>query len=262
MRALCTRRDALGLTLSALLPACRSDKEPAPRTEPATPTSAEPFGGLTVTQGGDLKEDERGGTCVVLLHGFGAAGDDLVSLARALRQPRTRYVVPAGLLEAPGGAGGRAWWKLKKIPPAYDEQQELEVPSDALAQARAAVLGVVSTIRERYAPKSLFIAGFSQGAMLALDVAAQKSAGVDRVAALSGALPQATSKLLSKKRSQRPLAFVSHGRRDRILRFAGAERLVERLKASGHDVAFHPFDGGHEIPPEISQALREFFAPA
>ena len=98
--------------------------------------------------------------------------------------------------------------------------------------------------------------------MLALDVAAQKSAAVDRVAVLSGALPHATSVLLGKPRKERPLAFVSHGRPDRILRFAGAERLVSRLEESGHDVAFHPFDGGHEIPPAISQALREFFAPA
>jgi phospholipase/carboxylesterase len=217
---------------------------------------------LEVKLGGDLKEDERGGTAIVLLHGFGAAGDDLVSLARALRQPRTRYVVPAGLLEAPGGAGGRAWWTLRKIPPAYDDEQEILVPAEALAKARSAVLGVVATVRQRFAPESLFVAGFSQGAMLALDVAAHPSAKVDRVAVLSGALPQSTSQLLAKPRKQRPLAFVSHGRRDRILRFVGAERLVERLKASGHDVTFQPFDGGHEIPPEISGTLREFFGPA
>lgn len=271
----CTRRDALGLSLSALIPACRSEKETAqshesaslvsaPGHEPASPSSAvaEPFGGLEVKLGGDLAEDERGGAAVVLLHGFGAAGDDLVSLARALRQPRTRYVVPAGLLEAPGGGGGRAWWMLKQRPSAYDEQQELLVPGDSLAKARAAVLGVVSTVRERYAPQALFIAGFSQGAMLALDVAAHASAGVDRVAVLSGALPQATSALLAKPRKERPLAFVSHGRQDRVLRFAGAERLVERLKASGHHVTFQPFEGGHEIPPEISGTLRDFFAPA
>ncbi|HEX2873764.1 MAG TPA: alpha/beta fold hydrolase [Polyangiaceae bacterium] len=268
MRALCTRRDALGLSLSALIPACRSSKEKAPPDEPSTlasvakKASAEPFGGLEVKLGGDLAEDEQGGTTVVLLHGFGAAGDDLVSLARALRQPRTRYVVPAGLLEVPGGAGGRAWWMLKQRPSAYDDQQELLVPGEALDAARVAVQGVVFTILERYRPQSLFIAGFSQGAMLALEVAAHRASKVDRVAVLSGALPQATSALLAKPRKERPRVFVSHGRQDRVLRFAGAERLVERLKASGHDVTFQPFEGGHEIPPEVSGTLRDFFAPA
>lgn len=268
LRALCTRRDALGLTLSALLPACRSEKEPAPSHEPASLTSAAAsnagaeYGGLDVKLGGDLAERERGGTTVVLLHGFGAAGDDLVSLARALRQPRTRYVVPAGLLEAPGGAGGRAWWMLGKRKPSYDEHEELLVPSDALIAARQAVQGVLSTIRERYAPEALFIAGFSQGAMLALDVAAHKASGIDRVAVLSGALPQHTSAALGKPASKRPLVFVSHGREDRVLRFAGAEHLVHRLEASGHTVTFQPFAGGHEIPEETSAALRDFFAPA
>jgi len=209
-----------------------------------------------VTSGGDLGEDERGGTAVVLLHGFGAAGDDLVSLARSLAQPRTRYVVPAGPLSLE--SGGRAWWQLKQRP-TYDAEQELVVDRDALLRARAAVLGVLATVRERHAPKALFIAGFSQGAMLALDVALHESSGVDRVGVLSGALTHTTAASLAKPRSKRPLVFVSHGRQDRVLRFAGAEHLVERLKASDHSVTFRPFDGSHEIPPEIAAALHDFF---
>jgi phospholipase/carboxylesterase len=211
---------------------------------------------LEVTSGGDLAEDERGGTAVVLLHGFGAAGDDLVSLARSLARPRTRYVVPAGPLTLE--SGGRAWWQLKQRP-TYDAEQELVVPRDDLLRARAAVLGVLATIRERHAPESLFTAGFSQGAMLALDVALQKSSHVDRVAVLSGALTQTTAASLAKPPAKRPLVFVSHGRQDRVLRFEGAEHLVERLKTSGFSVTFGPFDGSHEIPPETSGALREFF---
>lgn len=256
----CTRRDALGLTLAALVPACRSKREPAPLTTGAASSadaeSSTPFGGLEVTSGGDLAEAERGGTAVVLLHGFGAAGDDLVSLARELARPRTRFVVPAGLLTLPNG--GRAWWQLKQRP-TYDAEQELVVDQDALLSARRAVLGVLATIRERYAPEALFVAGFSQGAMLSLDVAAQPSARVDRVAVLSGALTQPTAQVLAK-RPDPPLVFVSHGRQDRVLRFAGAEHLVERLQSTGYAVTFRPFAGGHEIPPETRDALHAFFA--
>jgi len=245
------------LTLTAVLPACRSRSEPAPAssTSHSSPASTAPFGGLEVTSGGDLAEGERGGTAVVLLHGFGASGDDLVSLARALAHPRTRYVVPAGLLTLPNG--GRAWWPLKQRL-AYNAEQELQVQSDVLANARAAVQGVVSTIRERYAPDALFVVGFSQGAMLALDVALQPSLGIQRVAVLSGALPVPTSLELAKPRPKPPRVFVSHGRQDRVLRYAGAERLVERLEDAGYPVVFHPFDGGHEISPEVVAALREF----
>jgi phospholipase/carboxylesterase len=260
----CTRRDALGLTLGALVPACRSKSEPAPAPAPSdegasdpNDQSSAPFGGLEVTSGGDLGEGERGGTAVVLLHGFGAAGDDLVSLARELAQPRTRYVVPAAPLTL--SSGGRAWWQLKQKP-TYDAEQELVVERDALLRARAAVQGVLATIRERHAPEQLFLAGFSQGAMLALDVALQKSSGVDRVGVLSGALTQATAGSLAKRQAKRPRVFVSHGRQDRVLRFEGAEHLVERLKTSDYAVTFRAFAGGHEIPPEVRDALRDFFA--
>jgi phospholipase/carboxylesterase len=256
----CTRRDALGLTLGALVPACRSNGEPAPgpRGTGSAPKAegSVAFGGLEVTSGGDLAEGERGGTAVVLLHGFGAAGDDLVSLARSLARPRTRFVVPAGLLTL--GNGGRAWWQIEQRP-AYDAAQELLVDEGSLLLARRAVQGVLSTVRERYAPEALFIAGFSQGAMLSLDVAAQASARVDRVAVLSGALPQPTARALAKH-AHLPRVLVSHGRQDRVLRFAGAEHLVERLQASGYAVTFRAFEGGHEIPFEIRDALHDFFA--
>src|SRR5712675_1669272 len=47
-------------------------------------------GSLEVATEGRMREDERGGVAVVLLHGWGASGDDLVLLARALARPRTR----------------------------------------------------------------------------------------------------------------------------------------------------------------------------
>jgi phospholipase/carboxylesterase len=262
----CSRRDALGLTLGALassLPACRSHA-PAPPEESTPPAesasvaeqlAAAPFGGLEVTSGGDLAEDERGGIAVVLLHGYGASGDDLVSLARSLAHPRTRYVVPAGPLALPNG--GRAWWPLKARSN-YNAEQELLVPLEQLLPARAAVQGVLRTVRERYAPETLCLLGFSQGAMLALDVALLPSPVVDRVAVLSGALPVPTAQELLRPRHARPKVFVSHGRDDRVLRFAGAERLVAQLKSADCAVSFSPFNSGHEISPGTVALLREF----
>ena len=151
-----------------------------------------------MTSGGDLAEDERGGTAVVLLHGFGASGDDLVSLARSLARPRTRFVVPAGLLTLSNG--GRAWWQLEQRP-AYDAAQELLVDQESLLVARRAVQGVLSTIRERYAPECAV-----RRRLLARRHAwrwtsrRSRRLRVDRVALLSGALPQPTSRALAKPR--------------------------------------------------------------
>ena len=215
-----------------------------------------PFGGLHIETAGDLADTERGGTTVVLLHGFGASGDDLLPLARDVAHARTRYVAPAGPLELPNG--GRAWWSVQSKP-VYDAEQVLHTPKEKLEPARLAVVGLLRTIHQRFAPDALFLVGFSQGAMLALDVALIAAASVTRVAVLSGALLDDAAQRLAT-RPAHPAVFVAHGRQDKVLAFAGAEHLVEALRAHKLSVTFRPFDGGHEITPAIVADLKAFLA--
>src|SRR3954464_13926874 len=67
--------------------------------------SARVTGGVDGRGGGD-------GPVVVLLHGFGAPGDDLVDLTTFLHVPaEVRFVFPEAPLLLDGGPG-RAWWML------------------------------------------------------------------------------------------------------------------------------------------------------
>ena len=255
-----SRRDALVAGFGCFAGACQRHAQPTPpETASALPAGNEPFGGLQFATGGELTERERGGTTVVLLHGFGASGDDLISLAQALAHRRTRYIVPAAPIELPNG--GRAWWPMRGRP-SYSADQVLLVPSQKLEPARAAVQGLLSTINERFAPESLFLVGFSQGAMLALDVALIASSSVARVAVLSGALLDDAATRLNEPRRVPPSVFVSHGRQDHVLAFEGAEHLVEAMKARDFSVTFRPFDGGHEIPATTVQELKAFLFDA
>jgi phospholipase/carboxylesterase len=75
----------------------------------------ERLGGLQVRLTGGT--DGRGsgdGPVVVLLHGWGAPGDDLVPLGQEIDAPRgTRYVFPEAPLSLQMGFGdSRAWWML------------------------------------------------------------------------------------------------------------------------------------------------------
>lgn len=209
-----------------------------------------------------MREDERGGTAVVLLHGFGAQGDDLVPLAKSLLRPSTRCILPAAPLSL--GNGGRAWWDIdaqdrpryvtdKAAPPG-----NTTLRNPGLEAARSAVTGVLRTTRERYAPQSLFLLGFSQGAMLSIDLALTGTEPLDRVAVLSGALLLDAAAQLSAPRSARPAIFISHGRQDTRLPFAGGERMRAELEQHGFTVTFCPFDGGHAIPPVVVSELSLF----
>ena len=207
-----------------------------------------------------MPEDERGGTVVALLHGYGAQADDLVSLARSLQRPRTRFILPAAPLSLPDG--GRAWWDIEASDrPRYVTDEVSTEPVAANPQlevARRGVQAVLARAVQVYAPEALFIAGFSQGAMLSLDVALTGSPPVQRVAVLSGALLSDALALLAAPRRIRPAVFISHGREDTRLPFSGAERMKSELEQRGFSVTFEPFSGGHEIPEAVVSELRSF----
>jgi phospholipase/carboxylesterase len=221
------------------------------------------WGGLEVREVGGSPAGASA-TVVVLLHGWGAPGDDLVPLARELARPDLRFVVPAAPL--PHAYGGRAWWHLdlerrqRATAEGRTDQIAAEVP-EGLSAARAKVQGLLREVRSRYRPRTLVLAGFSQGGMLALDVALAANPPVDRVAVLSGTL--IAEKLWSAQMSRDPKlpVFLTHGRQDPILPFATSERLKALLERHGFPVTWVPFDGGHGIPPAVLDGLRAFLTP-
>jgi phospholipase/carboxylesterase len=205
-----------------------------------------------------LAETEQGGVAVVLLHGYGAAGDDLVSLAERLARPGSRFIVPAAPL--PQGSG-RAWWPIDEHRPAHAWDERLPngfQPNPQVTAVRRAVQRLLRDMKARYAPKRLVLAGFSQGAMLSIDVALQADPPVDRVGVLSGVMLADSLAGLQAPHASKPSFFVSHGRQDTVLPYAAAEHACQMLERHGYPVEFHPFDGTHQIPREVTTALASF----
>jgi phospholipase/carboxylesterase len=258
----CTRRAAL-IGLGAAAMACRSGSAGTSQAgvNASAATERDSWGGLAITQVTNQREDERGGIVLVLLHGYGASGDDLASLARTLLRPGLRCILPAAPLSA---GDGRAWWQIEaRDRPRYVVDQPAPaqpstLPNPELEAARSGVSGVLRTARARYAPSALFLGGFSQGAMLSLDLLLAGSDELDRVAVLSGALLVDSAAHFDAKRAEHPPVFVSHGLRDQRLPFAGGERIKTELEAHGFPVTFRSFDGGHAIPREIVSELGRF----
>jgi phospholipase/carboxylesterase len=142
---------------------------------------------------------------------------------------------------------------------AYDDQPPVSrQPHHAVLEARTAVQALIRDIRKRHRPDRLVLGGFSQGAMLSIDVALAGEPAVDRVAVLSGVLLQDSVAGLRSPRDPKPAVFVSHGRQDAMLPFEGGERLKDLLARHAFPVTWRPFDGGHEIPSAIVRDLAAF----
>lgn len=258
---------ALALALGCGVDGGRAGSSPARERSlvPAAAVSSEEptWGGLRVHH---VVREEHGPPAtdlvVILLHGWGARGDDLVGMARSLSVPSgTRFLVPEAPLDRPGG--GRAWWhldanRLRNAPPGGRDLSR-DHP-EGLEEARAAITAVVADARRIYdvSADRIVIGGFSQGAMLATDVALHADDALGGVFVLSGT-PLAMDEWRPRM-GDRPRVpfFVSHGRADPILPYAGAERLGEELRSAGHPVVFVAFEGRHAIPPPVRASLGDF----
>jgi phospholipase/carboxylesterase len=123
------------------------------------------------------------------------------------------------------------------------------------------VQALLRELRRRYTPQRVALAGFSQGAMLSIDVALAADPPVDRVAALSGVMLVDSLAALKAPRQERPEFWLSHGRSDQVLPFAAGVAASKLLEQHGYDSVFLPFEGGHTIPrpalPELGRFLFE-----
>jgi phospholipase/carboxylesterase len=235
------------------------------------------FGELATTVLGG--EDGRGGgsgPAVVLLHGFGAGGDDLVPLAREIDAPAgTRFLFPeaplslARELGEPMYGDARAWWMIdiERMQRAVARGETRDLTNEeppGLQPARAKLVAMLDAAIGALAidPKKLVIGGFSQGSMLTTDLALREERPLAGLVAMSGTvLGEAVWRQRASSRKGLPV-FQSHGRGDPLLPFSLAERLRDLLREGGADVQFVPFAGGHTITGEVLEALSDFLKRA
>jgi len=226
------------------------------------------LGGLTVRLTGGIDGKGGGnGPVVILLHGFGAPGADLVPLAEVMNVPAgTRWLFPEGPLSLSMGFGdSRAWWMIDMARIQADRAagriRDLsnEVPK-GLALAREKLVLFLKEVEQKFGadPRKTVLGGFSQGAMLSCDAVLHTDRPYAGLVQLSGnLLAQPVWSPLMPKRKGLPV-FQSHGMQDEILPYVGGERLREALSKSGLPVEWHSFRGGHEIPEPVLRALNTF----
>jgi phospholipase/carboxylesterase len=208
---------------------------------------------------------------VVLCHGFGASGTDLVPLAGELlaRVPslgsRVRFIFPAAPLSLQGfGGEARAWWPLdlESVVAARASGAQgraamrAHVP-EGLAQVRRQLAACVEAVAQTSGlPASrVVVGGFSQGAMVCTDLALRQDEAPAALVILSGTLIAEAEWRARAIRRRGLRVLQTHGRQDPILPFADAVALRDLLQEAGLEVEFLPFDGQHTIPEEALERL-------
>ena len=149
---------------------------------------------------------------LVLLHGVGADGQDLIGLAQPWSRvlPGAAFVAPDGPSPCDMAPHGRQWFSLSDRDP-----ERMAAGVRAVAPAVAAFLQA-ELDRHGLPPSALALMGFSQGAMTALEVGLRGPVTPVAVLAYSGALLSPQTLAAGLRRPPPPVLLV-HGELDGVV---------------------------------------------
>jgi phospholipase/carboxylesterase len=209
---------------------------------------------------------------MVLCHGFGAPGEDLVGIAQELldsmkTEEAVQLIFPSAplSLDAQGMPGARAWWLLSiaRLIAAMEEgcfeQIREEVPEgiDLAREYLTETIGI-ALAETKLTERNLVLGGFSQGAMLAMDVACRGLTHPPAALCLySGALICEKEWKQSVARLVDCQVFQSHGKQDPILPFTLGLWLRDLMTKVNCKVDFLEFNGPHTIPWEAIERTSQ-----
>ena len=192
---------------------------------------------------------------VLLLHGYGADGDDLIGLAPAWApaMPDTLFVSPHAPFPCEGAPFGRQWFGI------YGRDDEMRLAG--LRAASAMVDAFIDDLLDETGlpPAALTLAGFSQGTMLALHTGPRRAEPLAGILGYSGRL-LAPELLDGEALSRLPVALF-HGERDELVPYSSMAEAAAALEQAGFAVETHGRPGlGHGIDPAGMQAGLAFMA--
>ncbi len=188
----------------------------------------------------------RGGkpdALVVLLHGYGSNGADLISLAPywAKALPGAQFISPNAPEGVPGMPGAYQWFPLARPDPSSLER--------GAASAQASIDRFIDRELERYGldESRLALVGFSQGTMMSLYVGLRRKPAA--ILGFSGALAGART-LKEDVRGPVPPVLLIHGDQDDRIPLTAMFDASEALAEAGFGAQWHVSYG---VPHSIGQ---------
>lgn len=195
---------------------------------------------------------------VVLVHGYGANGQDLISLGQHWRRvlPDAAFVSPDAPEPCPGNPfGGRQWFPLtmRDVEERWRGLQQAGPDLDAFLDQELETLGL--------ADDALALVGFSQGTMMSLHVGLRRKRPMAAIVGFSGLL--VAPERLATDATAKPPVLLVHGEVDDVIPVQAIHMARTALAAEGVAVEWHVRPGlPHGIDPEGLEIAGRFLANA
>jgi phospholipase/carboxylesterase len=184
---------------------------------------------------------------ILALHGFGASAHDLLGIAPLVQSvvpgEDVLFICPQGpmVLEPAPGQRAYAWFPLT---------EGRDVDPAALVGARGVLEGFLEDAMRVYPidPERLVLMGFSQGGVMAYDLALGRPERYKALVALSSWLPDAVLQGLKDDEARSSLdTLLIHGTSDPMIAIDFAKQARAHLAGMGIEAAWGEYEMGHEI---------------
>ena len=192
---------------------------------------------------------------VILLHGVGADGNDLIGLAPhfARVMPNTVFLAPNAPYDCDMAPMGYQWFSI--------QTQEATVRLEEIRHTAVILDGFIDQQISTHGigEDRLALVGFSQGTMMSLFVAPRRAAACAGVVGYSGRLEGRD--LLATETVSRPPVVLIHGDSDELLPIDRLEHARAGLEENGFSVEAHVRPGlGHVIDDAGIKIGTQFLA--
>ena len=199
---------------------------------------------------------------IIWMHGLGADGHDFEPVVPELGLPgdlAVRFVfphAPSMPVSINGGYIMPAWYDVRHTDLGIEHDEE-----GIARSARQIRLLIEQEQMRGIAAARIIIAGFSQGAAMAIHVGLTHPESLAGIIALSGYLlqPETLEDKRSKANQHTPV-FMAHGVEDPVVPFALGEHAARTISTWGHEVAWHAYPMAHHVCPEEIRAIGGWIA--
>jgi phospholipase/carboxylesterase len=195
---------------------------------------------------------------VIWLHGLGASGDDFVPLVPHMQLPDVRFVFPHAPVRgitAHGGWEMPAWFDLSSLGHSPDREDPVHI-----AESSALIAEVIrSEVDQGIPSRSIVLAGFSQGAALALHIGHGFPEPLQGILVMSGymLLPNLFKRKFHPANKTTPLLFC-HGERDLVVPYRRGRAAYRKCRTLHAHVEWLDFPVGHELCLEELHRIRRW----
>jgi len=209
----------------------------------------------------ELNKAEPALRYAVFLHGYGANAQDLSGFHTLKLPVSCRWIFPNGPLN-PGTpydmSGGRAWFPLK----VSNENNRLYPGENSLYYLDKYCQQLMRFLQSlNVGFDNIIVGGFSQGAVMALNLALRMNPPPRALIVMSGSLfPVEVLSKEKEKFSKGGAFFQCHGKADPLLLYSEAKEICKFLQDLQWTGQLVSFEGGHEIPHDVLLRIQDFMS--